>query len=198
MDILFPGRFSILTKIHECIIRNILNRYAREGKLYIGLRLIVDENWTNYDNPFTFYERKEMFNIIFGKEIACRKICVVPLKYGLNIRKDMKKFCGKIIPIYTREKIWAWGGKFLGVPTIYEKRDGFSATDIKEKIYEILKNQDKLPDYINEIDIEILNFMNDKERICTMKDFANHPNEDRGKFGLKKWLKTLMEGKPQT
>jgi len=192
MDILFPGRFSILTKIHEGIIRNILNRYAREGKLYIGLRLIVDENWTNYDNPFTFYERKEMFNIIFGKEIACRKICVVPLKYGLNIRKDMKKFCGKIIPIYTREKIWAWGGKFLGVPTIYEKRDGFSATDIKEKIYKTLKNQNELPKYMGGIDSRILKFINDKEKISRMKNFINHPSKNRDKFGLVEELKRIL------
>ncbi|MDI6730249.1 MAG: hypothetical protein QMD06_01745 [Candidatus Altarchaeum sp.] len=186
MDILFPGRFSILTKIHEAIIRYISDKYATEGKLYIGLRIIVDENFTNYDNPFTFYERKEMFNIVFGEEIANGKISLVPLKYGLNIRKDMNEICGKIIYVYTREKIWAYGCKFLGVPTIYEKREGFSATNIKEKIYEILRKKDKLPVFMDGIDDKILNFMNNEKILNRLKNFANHPNKNRDKFGLKK------------
>ncbi|PKM91942.1 MAG: hypothetical protein CVU81_03160, partial [Euryarchaeota archaeon HGW-Euryarchaeota-1] len=79
-NILFPGRFSILTKVHEGIIRHISDKYvADEGKLYIGLKVIVDKNFTNYDNPFTYDERKEMFNIVFGKEIANGKFCVVPI-----------------------------------------------------------------------------------------------------------------------
>ncbi len=195
MDILFPGRFSILTKIHEGIIRHILDKYAAEGKLYIGLRIIVDENFTNYDNPFTFYERKEMFRSVFGEEIANGKISVVPLKYGLNIRKDMNEICGKIIHVYTREKIWAYGCKFLGVPTICENREGFSATNIKEKIYEILRKQDKLPEYVEGIDVRLLNFMNNEQIINRLKNFAAHPDKNRDKFGLKKWLRILAEGK---
>ncbi len=198
MDVLFPGRFSILTKIHEGIIRHILDTYAVEGKLYIGLRIIVDENFTNYDNPFTFYERKEMFRSVFGKEIANGKISVVPLKYELNIRKDMNEICGKIIHVYTREKTWAYGCKFLGVPTIYENRVGFSATNIKEKIYEILRKQDRLPVFMDGIDGRILNFMNDEQILNHLKNFANHPNKNRDKFGLKKWLKILGGGKSHT
>jgi len=195
MDILFPGRFSILTKVHEAIIRHILDKYVDEGKLYIGLRIIVAQNFTNYDNPFTYAERKEMLSIVFGEEIANGKISVVPLKYGLNIRKDMNESCGRIIHVYTREKIWDYGCKFLGVPTIYENREGFSATNIKEKIYEILRKQDKLPEYIEGIDDRLLNFMNNEQILNRMKNFANHPDRNRDKFGLKKWLKILTEGK---
>lgn len=194
MDVLFPGRFSILTKIHEDIIRHILNKYVAEGKLYIGMRIIVDENFTNYDNPFTYAERKEMFNIIFGKEISDKKISVVQLRYRLNIRKDINKICGRIIAVYTRERMWAYGCKLLGIPVIYEKRQGFSATDIKEKIYEILRYQDKLPEHIEGIDDRILNFMNNEKILNRLKNFANHP-ENRDKFGIKKWLRIAMEGK---
>ncbi len=195
MDILFPGRFSILTKIHEDIIRHISDKYAAEGKLYLGLRIIVDENFTNYDNPFTFYERKEMFKIVFGEEIAKKKIFLIPLKYGLNVRKDMNEICGKIMYVYTREKMWAYGCKFLGVPTIYENREGFSATNVREKIYEILRKQDKLPEFAEGIDGRLLNFMNDEQILNRLKNFADHPDKNRDKFGLKKWLKILAEGK---
>ncbi|OQX21002.1 MAG: hypothetical protein BWK75_04120 [Candidatus Altiarchaeales archaeon A3] len=195
MDILFPGRFSILTKIHEGIIRHISDKYVAEGKLYIGLRLVVDENFTNYDNPFTYDERKEMFRSVFGEEIANGKISVVPLKYGLNIRKDMNEICGKIIHVYTREKMWSRGCKILGVPTIYENRDGFSATNIKEKIYKSLREQNQLPMSMDGIDDRILNFMDNKQILNRLKNFATHPDKNRDKFGLIKWLKIPVEGK---
>ncbi len=191
MDILFPGRFSILTNIHEKIIRRVLKEYVKEGKLYVGLRIIVNENFTNYDNPFTYSERKEMFNIVFEKEISEGKIFIIPISYGLNIRKDMKKFCGKIIPVYTREKIWMYGCKIMGIPVIYEKREGISATDVKNKIYEILRKNEKLPEYVNGIDKRILNFINNKERINRLKNIE----KNKDKFGIKEWLKTIMEGK---
>jgi len=191
MDILFPGRFSILTNVHIDIIRKLLNKYVKEGKLYVGLRIIVNENFTNYDNPFTYYERKEMFNIVFKKEISEGKIFIIPLSYRLNIRKDMKKFCGKIIPVYTRERIWMYGCKIMNIPVIYEKREGISATDVKKKIYEILQKNEKLPESMNEINEKILNFINNEERINRLKNIG----KDKDKFGIKKWLKTIMEEK---
>jgi len=188
MDILFPGRFSILTEVHESIIRHISDKYAAEGKVYIGLRVIVNENWTNYDNPFTFYERKEMFNLVFGDEISSGKIYVVPLSYNpLYLYKDMKVYCGGKIPVYTREKIWKYCCKFLSMKVIYENRTGMSATNIKEKIYEILRKKQKLPAHIDGIDDKILNFINNEEITNRLKNFAKNPNRD--KFGIKRLLK---------
>ena len=194
MDILFPGRFSILTKVHEGIIRHISDKYvADEGKLYIGLRIIIDEHWTNYDNPFTYDERKEMFNIVFGKEIANGKFCVVPISYNpLSLHQDINKHCGGKVTIYTREKTWATCCKILGVPTIYENREGFSATNIKEKIYEILKKQNKLPVLMDGLDDKILNFMNNEQILNRLKNFAAHPDKNKDKFGINYGLRKIF------
>lgn len=194
MDVLFPGRFSILTTVHEDIIKHILDKYIDEGKLYIGLRIVVDEKFTNYNNPFTFQEREKMFNLVFNEEIAKGKICVVPLRYGLDIKKDMNAFCGRIIAVYTREKMWARGCKILNVPTIYENREGFSATNVKQGVYEILRMQDRLPELMDGIDDKILKYINNNEEIlCRLKKFAIHRNGKGDKFGLNYKIKRIMK-----
>ncbi|PKM92249.1 MAG: hypothetical protein CVU81_01450, partial [Euryarchaeota archaeon HGW-Euryarchaeota-1] len=73
-----------------------------------------------------------------------------------------------------------------------ETRNGISATNIKEKIYEILRKNWNLPEHIDGIDGKILNFMNNKEITNRLKNFADDSRKNKDKFGLIEMLKRFL------
>jgi len=82
MIALFPGRFQPLHKGHEKAIKDLLKKYQ---KIVIAIGSINKPR--SYKNPFTYYERKKMFEIVFFTEIKKGRIKVIGIKDYHNDEK---------------------------------------------------------------------------------------------------------------
>ncbi len=91
MIVLFVGRFQPLHKGHVRIIRKLLKKYEKV-LILIGS---MQEKRTD-KNPFTFYERKKMLELVFKKEIEKGKIEI----HGVKDVNNDEKWAEKIIRQY--------------------------------------------------------------------------------------------------
>ncbi|OYT42266.1 MAG: hypothetical protein B6U78_01615 [Candidatus Aenigmarchaeota archaeon ex4484_224] len=82
MIALFVGRFQPLHKGHEKVIRNLLKKYE---KVIVAIGSINQKR--SFKNPFTFIERKKMFEILFKNEIKKGKIEIIGIKDYFNDEK---------------------------------------------------------------------------------------------------------------
>jgi nicotinamide-nucleotide adenylyltransferase len=88
---LFIGRFQPLHKGHVRVIRNLLRKFE---KVIVGIGSI-DKRKTK-KNPFTFFERKKMFEIVFGEEIKKGKLQIIGIRDEASDEKWTKKILKRV------------------------------------------------------------------------------------------------------
>ena len=85
---LFVGRFQPLHKGHVRIIKKLIQRFE---KIIIAIGSIQEKRTEK--NPFSFYERKKMLELVFDKEISSGKIRII----GVKDEKSDERWSLKII-----------------------------------------------------------------------------------------------------
>ncbi len=137
-NVLFIGRFQPLHKAHVKVIKLLLKKF---DKVIIGIGSIQEKR--TKENPFSFYERKRMLELVFGKEIKNGKIEII----GVKDEKSDEKWTGKLLKRCKFDAVatgneWVKecfkGKKFVLTIKLW-KREMYAST----KIRELMKKQDE-------------------------------------------------------
>jgi len=121
MKVFTVGRFQPYNLKHK----EMVERMKEFGDISIGLLTTLP----TYDNPFTYEERKEMMS----EDID--KIFPVTLTPNLfRMRKQLLSEAG-CSTYYTRDRDSKTLFEIFGFPVIYERRDGYSSSEVRSKLF---------------------------------------------------------------
>ncbi len=131
------GRFQILHKGHESLINEGLERCEK----FVILLGNSEESRTE-KNPFTFQERKEMIQKIYGDKVEVYPIINIGIGYvpawGNYVMNTIKYYCGKYPDFVIRgsdkgRSEWIDKEKFSSLTEFIVSRDliSYSATEIR-------------------------------------------------------------------
>ena len=194
MSAIFVGRFQPFHKGHLEAIKWILKR-EKEILIFIGS---LQESWQK-DNPFSFFERKEMVEkALFSENIKNFKIFGVPdfLADEIWAKKifEIRKFKKNEVTVFTQNPWTKRCFKKIKIKTqphpLFFNR--LSATQIREKIADNKKWKDLVPEevfkYLKEIRgekrIKFLNILPEKRTIEFIKEKIREAKANGGIVGV--------------
>lgn len=138
MKIGFPGRFRPPTYTHI----DLINKLSREHEVVV---MLDDVNVSRY-NPFTTREVRGMLE----KEVNAQ-IIEIPLKNPKEIIFSLTTLLkdDEDLKIFTRDEATARFYRLLGFETIVAKREGISASSVRETLYSTCDDPRKFKRCIN-------------------------------------------------